>query len=436
MNSLPLKKVYRVVNVNGPEHLSCLSGGGIKSRLPWASCSLPDHLIRGSGSSWNGSQFISTTSNLDVAVKFAAPMNRILCIDIPKFISDGGKKYFDLSTKESFERYVPKTFLDEENESISDKYLESFVIDDLFDLSQNETVTQRDARYLLTKAAKSPWECARLFSTRSEELLLVGEIPADCISILNYTVTTTRVDHLCKGNRIPVSSLEELVPENHSGGGNSGRTICKILGDLNEYQCKQAKPNVQSEMLDERDMSFSIDAEFAAFDFYRLVEENSPHMGVNVRDCVKIAFDVTIKIIEMNKAKFLKYSLKCLVFKTPANGLKPVRIGWFLMPKSNIDGLPMSNISFPYFPKKSFVTKSEILKRWRSNPTIYNFKEGIKHCLDDSADDAVFLIGRTVAPYALPSVMKGLAVDIFLSNVYGWGTFDECQLSEDLSGKI
>ena len=54
MNVFMPSKVYRVLNVNGPEHVAYKAKGTITARCPLESCSVREHLIHGSGSNWKG----------------------------------------------------------------------------------------------------------------------------------------------------------------------------------------------------------------------------------------------------------------------------------------------------------------------------------------------------------------------------------------------
>ena len=74
-----------------------LAGAGLAPQAPLADVTVHDHVIRGSGSKWTGSQYISTTADLSTALKYAAPFNPIVKIDIASFVSMGGG-FVDLST--------------------------------------------------------------------------------------------------------------------------------------------------------------------------------------------------------------------------------------------------------------------------------------------------------------------------------------------------
>jgi hypothetical protein len=58
---------------------------------------------------------------------------------------------------------------------------------------------ERNANLLYTQAAHSPWECARLFSTHSNEISLAGHVPGDCVELLYATVVTTGISELPYG---------------------------------------------------------------------------------------------------------------------------------------------------------------------------------------------------------------------------------------------
>jgi hypothetical protein len=63
-------------------------------------------VLRGSSSKWRGSQYISTTASLECAVKFAAPFNPIVKIDVARFLAAGGN-VVDLRDTNTFAALVP-----------------------------------------------------------------------------------------------------------------------------------------------------------------------------------------------------------------------------------------------------------------------------------------------------------------------------------------
>ena len=67
--------------------------------------SVREHLLEGSGPNFPGSPFISTTSELDIALKFACPFNRLLAIDMEMFVAEGGS-YIDLRSDAEFRSHV------------------------------------------------------------------------------------------------------------------------------------------------------------------------------------------------------------------------------------------------------------------------------------------------------------------------------------------
>ena len=102
-----LRFAYRTIRVGTPEHARVLAGESLLAQRPLAKLSVRDHVLRGSGSKWQGSQFISTTSCFSVAVRFAAPCNPIVRIDLARFAALQSCSVLDLSNFEAFSRAVP-----------------------------------------------------------------------------------------------------------------------------------------------------------------------------------------------------------------------------------------------------------------------------------------------------------------------------------------
>ena len=160
-------------------------------------------MLRGSSSKWRGSQYISTTASLECAVKFAAPFNPIVKIDVARFLADGSN-VVDLRDTNAFAALVPPAE-DEDGSRERAAVLERAQIasDLLKRMKVRQTpelqLRERDANLLYTQAAHSPWECARLFSTRSNEISLAEHVPGDCVELLSATVVTTGISVLPYG---------------------------------------------------------------------------------------------------------------------------------------------------------------------------------------------------------------------------------------------
>ena len=77
--------MYRTVRVSSEEHQRVLAWQSLTAPQPHAVCSVSKHVLRGSDSKWRGSQFVSTTADLEVAVLFAAPCNPIIRINLEAF---------------------------------------------------------------------------------------------------------------------------------------------------------------------------------------------------------------------------------------------------------------------------------------------------------------------------------------------------------------
>jgi hypothetical protein len=433
-SSLP-SHVYRTLRVESEEHRQTLNGGGLTPRDPHAECSVRDHVLRGSSSKWRGSQYISTTASLECAVFFAAPFNSIVKIDLEKFRESGGS-VVDLRSTESFALHVPPDS-DERGEEERVAVLQRadtaagqpkriLRCSDSDHIQLHDEVVHRDAKFLYAQAAQSPWECARLFSVRSEEILLVGAVRSDCVQILPCTIVTTNISNLPLGSQIDVKDLNELRPLRPDGGSNSGRTLCKF-GDT-ELVLKQAKPNLDPKRKDACAMRFAIDSEFAAFSVYRLIEEHCPQMGLGVQDCIKVTFDVSID-------GFMA-SLGCLLFR-PVRTLTPVRVGYQMMDAKVYDAISKA---FPSpLPAMKRVTPDELVARWKDKADLHPFGESDERRFRERAAgiEMFAVMAHMVAPEFASRALEGVAVDILLANVYGWGVYNECQLSIDsASGKV
>ena len=182
--------VYRTIRVGSTEHRRALAGESLLARRPDAQVSIREHLLDGSGSQWIGSQYISTTSDIGIAVRFGAPCNLIVRINLSCFPGDT----VDLSSAEAFEIQVPPGDGDYGSSSKLEKRRDVEKLRQTFpDLVKDTRTTER---FTWESAATTPWECAKMFATRSKELLLSGEIPSSCYEILDYQVKTTGVDYL------------------------------------------------------------------------------------------------------------------------------------------------------------------------------------------------------------------------------------------------
>jgi len=201
------------------------------------------------------------------------------------------------------------------------------------------------------------------------------------------------------------------------GGANAGITAFELRGDHGKtFHLKQARSNVGPALLQASSMRESIDCEFAAFSFYRLVETHRPEMLVHMRDCAKVSVDVSL---QDPSGQVLAWSLKCMLFEH-IDALKPVWVAWEMLPPRWMAPLKPST--------KATVTTEELVARWRV--TAQPFTD------EDAARATAFLgagrrhdIHRHLATQFAITALRGVAADAILANVYGWGVFDKPQFS-------
>ena len=179
----------------------------------------------------------------------------------------------------------------------------------------------------MEQAAATLLECSRMFTSRSQELLLQGTIPYKCYTLLDYTVTTTGMDHLPRHALPRFPSIANFRAWKPVDGANSDVTTFE-LPESSPYGGKtfnltQPQANTGLSILNVSLMRTSIHSDFAAWCLCRLVEMYCPEMEVHVSDCVKLKFDVSIN----GDGGCLSWLMKCLVFEH-IETLEPVRVAW------------------------------------------------------------------------------------------------------------
>ena len=291
---LPNKFVYRALRVNGKECDRANNGESLSAVRPTAEASIREHVLHGSGSKWQGTQFISTTTDLDVAIRFAAPCNQIIRIDLDRYQGE----VIDLSTDAAFGHHIPPSDADlRPNDHAAECFRAGLQVKLSTESGRSHWMEEedpatvaKDVQWFYEQAAVTPWECARLFATRSKEVLLRGEIPHGCYELLDYEVRTTAVDYI-QGHGLPVlPPLERIDAFAPCDGDYEGLFAFEVEGQDRHFHLKKARANVAPSLLDASGMREAIDHEFAAFQFYRMVEAHVPSMAVHVRDCAKISF--------------------------------------------------------------------------------------------------------------------------------------------------
>jgi len=434
--------VYRTIRVSSEEHQRVLAGQSLTAPQPNAVCSVREHVLRGSGSKWCGSQFVSTTADLEVAVRFAAPCNPIIRIDLEAFARFGGD-VVDLSSDAAFERIVPPAEAD--TGVAPDVLLRARATAKLgwteplgrYEDEALRTVSFKHARWLMEQAAATPWECSRMFASRSQELLLQGTIPYKCYTLLDYTVATTGMVYLPRHALPSFPPIANFCAWKPVGGANAGVTAFELpesspCGGKKTFHLKQPQANTGPSMLNVSLMRESIDSEFAAWCLYRLVEMHCPEMEVNVRDCVKLTFDVSIN----GDGGCMSWSMKCLVFEH-IETLEPVRVAWQMLPEDHcvtlLSPLPPALQRVPLTMK---VTTEEVVARWRKKNATFTDADAVRETARIGPGLELRVFRHLPRDSALPA-LRGLAVDAWLANIYGWGAFDKPRLSTcTRSGKL
>ena len=432
--------VYRTIRVSSTEHRRALAGESLLARTPDAQESIRGHVLDGSGSQWTGSQYISTTSDLGIAVRFGAPCNPIVRIDLSRFPGD----IVDLSSAEAFDLQIPPG----DGDCGSSATLEK--LRDMQKLEQAvpwlEDSTNRAERYIWESAAKTPWESARMFATRSKELLLSGEIPSSCYEILDYEVRTTGIEYLrgSESSFLMPPALELVDEWRPCDAPYKGLVAFQIPGDTSTLHLKQASANLRPELLSAEVICNGVDLEFAAFSFYRFVELRAPAFEVHVRDCAKVSFDVQVE--------GLRVSLKCMIFET-IDTLQPARVAWRYRSEeeelreqrelrdsfgvsSQIFGTPSLSSSSRQF----VVTAEDLVERWRDQARAEGkelAEADLARFIREMGSGKRFVLYRVLATEFALVALNAVAVDIFLANAFGWGSFDKAQLFRcTSSGKL
>lgn len=425
--------VYRAIRVGSAEHQRVLRGESLVAKTSVARVSVRDHVLRGSGSTWAGSQYVSTTSDLSIAVRFGAPCNPIVRIDLDRFDGDA----VDLSSDDAFADLVPPGEADCGDVERADMRREA---DAIFQQSSEDWVQDLSgAPMLWDSAAATPWECARMFATRSKEILLCGEIPSDCYEVVDYEVKTTRTEYLC-GHSLPkLPRLEQIREWSRCDSPYDGLLSFQVPGQATSLHLKRASANVRPDLLGAKMMCDSIDHEFAAFSFYRLVETRVPSMEVHVRDCAKVSFDVV--------AEGTTTSLKCTVFEK-IDSLEPARVAWRIRPEEEaireadklakafeVSSRLFENPALSSSSRRFVVTTEELVARWREKQQFS--AEVVAQLIDQLGPGKRHDIDRIPATEFALVALKAVAVDVLLANRFGWGVFDKAQLYRcNVSGKL
>ncbi|KAJ1622003.1 hypothetical protein T492DRAFT_846644 [Pavlovales sp. CCMP2436] len=254
------------------------------------------------------------------------------------------------------------------------------------------SVIERDTQCLFDQAATTNWECARMFSSRSNELLLLGTIPSECYRLLDYTVSTTRIEYLPRHSLPKFPPVADFCAWAPVGGANVGMTAFELRGDPGKtFHLKQARSNVGPALLQASSMRESVDY-------------SSPR-NVGAREGLR---------------KVLTWSLKYMLFEH-IDALKPVLVAWEILPPEWIA---------PRKPSKQFTaTTEELVARWRVTAQRYTDEDATRAATAYWGAGRECNSHRHLATQFAITALQGLALDVFLANLYGWGVYDKPQLS-------
>lgn len=294
---------------------------------------------------------------------------------------------------------------------------------------------------MYSKAALTKWECCRLFSVRSCEVLLEGDIPFDCVSVVKYTTRVQSVTSLPhQPHKIPFESFETSVATGetrYADGDNGGLLDLTLRTDSNNhYLLKQARRNsLESGVLSARELRSSIDLEFAAFDTYRRVAHYVPGVDIAVRDCVKIMF--RYELLDSSGSADLENDpvLNCLLFRCikQPNNLLPVEkiiVPLFAVEES---GRNLYGNDFK-IPDKPQANTLQVMQKGAKQAGDEFTSEMSTWC-EQFGDDRHYIRHHFKAEDCT-QLFKGLAVDLLIGNVYAGGSYEKAGIAKSRTGNL
>uniref|UniRef100_A0A7S3HHL8 Uncharacterized protein n=1 Tax=Spumella elongata TaxID=89044 RepID=A0A7S3HHL8_9STRA len=421
--------VYRSLPVNGEQLRALMLGQNIKSKNPQATASIRDHVLLGSKADFR-SQFISTTGSLDIALKYAVPVHTIIAIDLAKYQLRGGKMY-DLSTDERFSENVFPMKGDISNSAAVKRRMDMEFGTDKHDLYTVD---------MYANAALTNWECCCLFSVRSCEVLLEGEIPFDCLSVISYTTHVQSVTNLpYQPHEIPFESFSTSVAADqtrYADGDNGGLIEVTLLSDTkNRYLLKQAKRNsLETGVLSSRELRSSIDLEFAAFDTYRRVAHHVPDLGIAVRDCIKISFRYEISGELQGSGNGADSVLNCLLFRciNQPYDLLPVEV--LVIDRAHVKDAYMGEFGENYeMPIKPQMSTLQLMQKAAKKAGDVLSPEMIRMW---EQKGGLHYVRFHFCPADCKQLFKGLAVDLLVGNKYAGGCYEKAGIARSSTGEL
>jgi hypothetical protein len=308
-----------------------------------------------------------------------------------------------------------------------------------------DSIGKQDIYALHEEAANTKWECCCLFAVRSCEVLLEGEIPFDCVSIVSYTTQIEQISALPhQPNKIPFESFTtSVIAEQtcYANGDNGGLINISLNEDTDSYLLKQAKRTTlkKTSVLPSREMRSSIDLEFAAFDTYRRVAHYVPEVNVSVRDCIKISFRFALTDLPTGVTWDEEDPvLNCLLFRCLSQPTTLLPVENVISPLSDMEEHYKAEYDDEYLSDdlsihRCHITTLEAMQRQAK-------KAGRALTPDEEqqyrADDTMHCIRYFYNSHYRDQLFQGLAVDLLLGNVCVGGMFEKPCIARSASDKV
>jgi hypothetical protein len=312
-----------------------------------------------------------------------------------------------------------------------------------------DSIGKQDIYALHEEAANTKWECCCLFAVRSCEVLLEGEIPFDCVSIVSYTTHIEQILALPHQQcNIPFESFTtSVIAEQtcYANGDNGGLINMALKGEADSYLLKQAKRTTleKTSVPSSREMRSSIDLEFAAFDTYRRVAHYVPEVNVAVRDCIKISFrfaltDLPAGIVWEEEDPVLN----CLLFRClrQPSALMPVEN--LIFPLSVAEETYKAEYGDEYLSSddigsgcahRCHLTALEAMQKHAKKIGEVLPPEVVQKCREDRT---MYYVRHLFLPKECPPLFRGLAVDLLLGNVSVGGFYEKSCIATSRNGRL
>ena len=294
---------------------------------------------------------------------------------------------------------------------------------------------------MYTNAALTNWECCRLLYVRSCEVLVEGEIPFECVSVVHYTTHVQSVTNLPhQPHEIPFESFETSVAADrtrYADGDNGGLLDVTLLTDNNnQYLLKQARRNsLETGPLTSRELRSSIDLEFAAFDTYRRVANYVPGIDIAVRDCVKVTF--RYEILGLPHAAELEDDrvLNCLLFRCLKQPTKLLPVVMLPIPLSVVKQGSKALFGDDFrIPDKPQATGLQVMQK-RAKQAGKNISPDVIQ-RSEELNKSKYYISYHFQTEDCAHLFKGLAVDLLVGNICAGGCYEKAGVVRSSTGKL